>query len=82
MNWPIRGLGVLVIVGTLVACASGRTLGVYDKPGTSEADVRRDRSACLRTSASDSDPFRLSGPTIDRETFARCMEAKGYTLRK
>jgi hypothetical protein len=82
MNWQTRGMGVLAVVGTLVGCASGSRLGVYDKPGVSEADVKRDRSACLRASASDSDPFRLSGPTIDREAFARCMEGKGYTLRK
>ena len=82
MRWPIRAMGVLGIVGTLIGCASGSGLGVYDKPGTSEADIRRDRSACLRTSASDSEPFRFSGPTIDREIFARCMEAQGYTLRK
>jgi hypothetical protein len=72
---------VLTLVGLLVGCAPPG-LRVYEKPGAAEADVKRDRSACLRASASESDPFRLSGPTIDRETFARCMEAKGYTIRK
>jgi len=42
----------------------------------------RDRAACLQGAATDSEAFRFSGPTIDREVFARCMEAKGYTLRK
>jgi hypothetical protein len=50
--------------------------------GAPEADVTRDRSACLGASASEGEPFRFSGPSIDREGFARCMEAKGYTLRK
>ncbi len=82
MNWQTKGMGVVGLVSTLVGCAGGSGLGVYDKPGVSEADARRDRSACLRSSASDSEAFRFSGPTIDRETFARCMEAKGYTLRR
>jgi hypothetical protein len=82
MRWRTTGMRVVGVIGLLVGCASGRGLGVYDKPGAAEADVKRDRSACLRASASESDPFRFSGPTIDREAFARCMEVKGYTLRK
>jgi hypothetical protein len=81
MFWRTTGMQVLVVIGLLVGCGT-TGLGVYDKPGAPEADVKRDRSACLRASASDSDPFRFSGPTIDREAFARCMEAKGYTLGK
>ncbi len=79
MNWLAIGLRMLGITGLLVGCAS--SLSVYEKPGVAEADLRRDRAACLRTAASDSEAFRFSGPTIDREAFARCMEAKGYTLR-
>ena len=71
MRWPATGMRVVGIIGLLVGCASGSRLGVYDKPGAPEADVKRDRAACLRASASESDPFRFSGPTIDRETFAR-----------
>lgn len=83
MRWPTTGMRVVGIIGLLVGCASGSSrLGVYDKAGAPEADVKRDRAACLRASASESDPFRFSGPTIDREGFARCMEGKGYTLRK
>lgn len=81
MLWRATGMQVLVVTGLLVGCAT-TGLGVYDKPGAPEADVKRDRSACLRASASESEPFRFSGPTIDREVFVRCMEAKGYTLRK
>ncbi len=74
-------LRLLVVIGLLVGCAT-TGLGVYDKPGAPEADVKQDRSACLRASANEGEPFRFSGPTIDRDAFARCMEAKGYTLRK
>ena len=80
MSWRARGLHVLGISGLLVGCGGG--LAVYDKPGTAEADARRDRAACLQAAASDSEAFRFSGPTIDRDVFARCMEGKGYTLRK
>ena len=72
----------LLVMGLLVGCASTAGVGVYEKPGAPDADVNRDRSACLRASASEGEPFRFSGPDIDRDAFARCMEAKGYTLRK
>ena len=74
-------IGVLILLGLPVGCAT-RGLGVYQRPGAAEADAKPDRSACLRASASESEPLRFSGPTIDREAFAHCMEAKGYTLRK
>jgi hypothetical protein len=80
MNWQMTGFRVLGITGLLVGCAGG--MAVYEKSGAAEADVRRDRAACLQGAATDSEAFRFSGPTIDREVFARCMEAKGYTLRK
>ena len=82
MSWQANAVGVVGLVGLVVGCASGSGLGTYHKPGVSEADTSRDRSACLRSSASDSEPFRLSGPTIDREAFARCMESRGYTRSK
>jgi hypothetical protein len=81
MNWQARGIRVIAVIGLLVGCASSG-LGVFDKPGAPEVDVKRDRSACLRASTSDSEPFRFSGPTVDRDAFASCMEGKGYTLRK
>jgi hypothetical protein len=77
MIWRTRTMSVVGFIGLLVGCATG--MAVYDKPGAAEADVQ---SACLQASASEGEPFRFSGPTIDREAFARCMEAKGYTLRK
>lgn len=80
MIWRTRTVRVVGVIGLLAGCATG--MGVYDKPGAAEADVQRDRSACLQASASENEPFRFSGPSIDREAFARCMEAKGYTLRK
>lgn len=83
MNWQMTGLRVLGITGLLVGCVGGvGVYDMYDKSGAAEADVRRDRAACLQAAASDSEAFRFSGPTIDRDVFARCMEAKGYTLRK
>jgi hypothetical protein len=44
---------VLLVIGLLVGCASTTGLGVYEKPGAPEADVKRDRSVCLRVSASE-----------------------------
>jgi hypothetical protein len=82
MIWRPTGVrALLVVMGFLVGCAT-TGLGVYEKPGAPDAEVRRDRSACLRASASEGEPFRFSGPDIDRDAFARCMEANGYTLRR
>jgi hypothetical protein len=58
MIWRPTGMRALIFIGLLVGCAT-TSLGVYDKPGASEADVKLDRSACLQASASESDPFRV-----------------------
>ena len=59
MIWRSIGMRALLVMGLLVGCAT-TGLGVYDKPGAAEADVKRDRSACLRASASEGEPFRFS----------------------
>jgi len=41
MRWRTTGMRVVGIIGLLVGCTSGSGLGVYDKPGAPEADVKR-----------------------------------------
>lgn len=71
---------LLVTLGLLTGCASQQT--VYEKSGDSEADRKRDQSACVRVALSSGQPAQIGPATVDRDVFAQCMEAKGYTLRQ
>jgi hypothetical protein len=71
---------LLVTLGLLTGYASQQV--VYEKPGASEADRTRDQSACVRVALTSSQPAQIGIATVDRDVFAQCMEAKGYTLRQ
>jgi hypothetical protein len=71
---------LLATLGLLTGCASHQAL--YEKPGVSEADRKRDQSACVRVALSSGQPAQIGPATIDRDVFAQCMETKGYTLRQ
>ncbi len=63
----------------LAGCASKRL--VFDKPGITAEEQKRDEAACLRASADD--PGReqiLAAYRIDRDAYARCMTARGYRV--
>ena len=78
MRWT-RGWALLMMSAVLAAgCATGRV--AYEKPGSSEADRRRDAADCAHASISH-EPGRhvLSPVVIDREAFAQCLERRGYS---
>ncbi|PWU18475.1 MAG: hypothetical protein C5B48_14695 [Candidatus Rokuibacteriota bacterium] len=65
-----RGL-LLASFSILAACG----LGVYDKPGLTYAEWRRDDRECRRIAG------EHERNVIDREAYARCMRARGYRIR-
>ena len=73
---------LIALIAPLVlfaGCASKRL--VFDKPGITVEEQKRDESACLRVSADD--PGRaqiLAAYRIDRDAFARCMTTLGYRM--
>ena len=76
----------LILVGSLVvfgACAtSEKPRTVYDKPGVSDADRKRDEAEC--TTASVGTPradVSLGLIRINREAFDACMKGRGYSAR-
>ena len=75
-------VGTLVSRGALAgslalctACAPGGA--VYDKPGVTYAEWRRDDAAC-RQAATVAEGAR---DTRDREAYVRCMRERGYRIR-
>jgi hypothetical protein len=56
----------------VAGCAGGTA--IYDKPGLTYAEWRRDDADCRRASHD-------SGAGVDREPYARCMGARGYRIR-
>ena len=72
-----------VLIGTtlwLAACSS--TQWVYDKRDLTPAKLDHDMADC-RKESNDPQVIALPGnPRVDRALFNRCMERKGYTVRK
>ena len=72
--------GALVVISLVSAFgrASGRV--AYDKPGSTEADRRRDVSDCTQVSIGH-DPGRhvFTPVVIDRAAFETCLEGRGYS---
>ena len=57
----------------LAACSPG--IGIYDKPGLTYTEWKRDDSECRR------DAGENEGGAIDREAYVQCLRARGYTVR-
>ena len=77
-NSGVRTLLLLLLVMSLAACASKRL--TFEKPGVPAADLERDENACLRASLATQDGKILAPYCLDRDTFIRCMEGRGYTV--
>jgi hypothetical protein len=73
-------LGTAMIATMLTGCATGRI--AWDKPGVTQAERERDENACLRAAIDSDGRAQLLAPyCIDRDTYVRCMEGRGYTVR-
>lgn len=64
-------------------CVSGVTTErwVFERPGTPEAQVKRDRSECFARSISATNADRGRLISVDREAYRQCMEERGYVAR-
>ena len=75
-----RRTAALVYTASLVVgCATPEW--IYEKPGVLPAKLDHDMTICRKEAA---DPRALALPgseRVDRATFNRCMERKGYTAR-
>ena len=73
-------VGSLIVFGACASSAPPRIL--YDKPGVSDADRKRDEAQCTSASVGTSRPdVSLGVIRIDRDAFDACMKARGYTTR-
>lgn len=75
------------VLASCLALLSGCVAGVagerwvFEKPGVSEAELRRDRSECFAAAVGVSDMERGGLVRVDRAAYRACMEQRGYTLR-
>jgi hypothetical protein len=60
----------VVWLAVLTGCVPGTA--VYDKPGVTYAEWRRDDAGCRQAAA---------GAADDGDAYARCMRERGYRLR-
>jgi hypothetical protein len=72
--------GALVVMSLLFTfgCATGRA--AYEKPGSTEADRKRDVSDCVQASIGHEPGRHVFAPVVlDREEFEKCLESRGYS---
>ena len=75
-----------ILVASLVVLAACATADppriVYEKPGVSDADRKRDEVECTTASVGKARPdVSLGLLRVDRESFNNCMKDKGYSAR-
>ena len=71
-------LGLLLILSA--GCAAEQKM-LYEKPGVTEAQMKKDNSACIRESVTGESQIVSNLLKLDREAYKRCMEGRGYTIR-
>lgn len=78
MRWIGRpALAVMSLIFTF-GCATARV--AYDKPGSSEADRKRDVADCTHASIGHEPGRHVVVPVvIDRAAFEKCLEGRGYS---
>lgn len=72
--------GALVVMSLVFTfgCATGRV--VYEKPGSTEADRKRDVSDCVQASIGHESGRHVFAPVVlDRSEFEKCLESRGYS---
>jgi hypothetical protein len=61
-------------------CVSGTGTWVFEKSGTTEAQLKRDRDECFAQSI-DAENHGGFGFQISRDAYRDCMEQRGYRVR-
>ena len=70
--------GLFLIAG--LGCAAEQKL-IFEKPGATPAQLKKDQEACARASITGEDQIHSNILKLDRDTYKRCMEGRGYTLK-
>jgi hypothetical protein len=77
---------VLVLAATLSACAGKPVPSrpIFYKPGATSAQIEADEARCVVQAIGEDKPGPRLQPVvaIDREAVYKCMEAKGYVVRR
>jgi hypothetical protein len=74
--WSRDGIGCgLLLASALLLTACGPGTGIYDKPGVTYAEWKRDDAECRRGAGED------ERGAIDRDAYVRCLRARGYKIR-
>jgi hypothetical protein len=77
-----RMIGAVLLLTLLGGCASSGTAWVFDKPGTTEAQLKRDRELCFAEAIETENVNRAGfGFRINRDAYKACMEARCYRVR-
>jgi hypothetical protein len=70
----------LFLIGLLTGCALEATSSHLGTPGMVEPRVQRDQNECIAQSIDGAGHDRGGLGGVNRESYRRCMEQRGYTL--
>lgn len=73
---------LLMIVAVVMAVGCAREQWVYEKSKTTAVRMEEDMAACRKESLSPYKIVIVPSDRIDRDVFNRCMERRGYTVRR
>ena len=74
-------LSLFVMLSAGCAWLGDQPRMVFEKPGASQDQLKKDHTACMRTSVTGEDQVISNLLKLDRAIFRRCMEDRGYILR-
>ena len=76
MKRKVWGLVLILSAG----CAETPRM-VYEKPGATPDQIKKDQQACVRASITGEDQIHSNILKLDRDAYKRCMEGRGYSLK-
>jgi hypothetical protein len=73
----------LLAVGMLAGCTSQAAWWTFEKPEMTELQLQLDQNECFSQSIDGTSPDNVGGGLvrINRDTYRRCMEERGYVAR-
>ncbi len=75
------GVALVLLAGLVAGCAATHQW-IYDKRGMTPESLDRDRAVCRAASPPRGLVAFFGIDDVDRDTFTRCMQERGYTARR
>ena len=76
----IARVRAVLLIALLTGCAVGAGSSHFEPSGVTEQQFRRDQNECIAQAIDGTSPDRGGTLRVNRDSFRRCMEERGYPL--